>query len=80
MKIPVIKKLVSNYSVEDLEEAEMLLLEEKPPQIEIEGEDDGEQLTHVFAAIFVIEEIAKSDVDFKTALRRYTDKVRNSIN
>jgi len=80
MKIPAIKKLVSTYSVDDLEAAEELLLNEKPSQIEIEGNDDGEQLTHVFAAIFIIEEMAKSDVDFKTALRRYTNKVRNSIN
>ena len=79
MKIPAIKKLVSNYSLEDLEEAEELLLEEKPIKIEVEGSDDGEQLTHIFAAIFILEEIAKNDVDFNTALRRYTEKVRNSI-
>ncbi len=79
MKIPAIKKLVSSYSVEELEEAEELLLEEKPITIEVEGSDDGEQLTHIFAAIFIIEEMAKSDVDFKTALRMYTQKVRNSI-
>lgn len=79
MKITAIKKLVSSYSVEDLEQAEMLLLEEQRIQIEVEGDDDGEQLTHIFAAIFILEEMAKSDVDFKTALRTYTAKVRKSI-
>ena len=79
MKIPAIKKLISIYSLEDLEEAEELLLKEKPIKIEVGGSDDGEQLTHIFAAIFILEEIAKNDVDFKTALRRYTEKVRNSI-
>jgi Family of unknown function (DUF6952) len=79
MKIPAIKKLVANYSADELEEAELLLLEEKTIKIEVEGDDDGEQLTHIFAAMFILEEMEKSNVDFKTALRRYTEKVRNSI-
>jgi len=79
MKISAIKKLVANYSADELEDAELLLLEEKPIKIEVEGDDDGEQLTHIFAAVFILEEMEKSDVDFKTALRRYTEKVRNSI-
>ena len=79
MKIPVIKKLVENVSLNELKAAEEALLEELQPDIEIEGEDEGEQLTHVFAAIFILEKMETNDVDFKTALREYTQKVRTSI-
>lgn len=80
MKIPAIKKLVeAKYTLEMLDEAEEALINEEQPAIEIEGADDGEQLTHIFAAKWIIENMAESGVDFKTALRNYTQKVRNSI-
>ena len=79
MKIPVIKKLVENYSVQELMAAEEDLVEERSPSIEIEGEDEGEQLTHVFAAIFIHERMEKEGKDFKSSLREYTSKVRTSI-
>ena len=79
MKIPVIKKLVENHSLEELQAAEEALAEEQTPAISIEGDDEGEQLTHAFAAIFVIQKINETGCDFKTALRQYTSKVRESI-
>tara|TARA_A100000171_G_C2084544_1_gene121393 strand:- start:515 stop:757 length:243 start_codon:yes stop_codon:yes gene_type:complete len=79
MKIPVIKKLVEEIALEDLKAAEEALMEEQKPAIEIQGDDEGEQLTHVFAAIFILEKMEKNGVDFKTALREYTQKVRTSI-
>lgn len=80
MKIPEIKKLVDTYSVEQLMTAEEALVNEESLPIEIGGTDEGEQLTHVFAAIYVINKMHDDGVDFKTALRDYTSKVRNSIN
>ncbi len=79
MQIPVIKKIVSEYSVEQLKQAEEDLMEEKPLAIEIEGEDEGEQLTHILAAIWVKEEMEKEGVNVGKAIRNYTVKVRNSI-
>lgn len=79
MKIPVIKKLVENHSVQELMSVEEALVEEQPLPFEIEGEDEGEKLTHVFAAIFIHEQMEKEGMDFKTALREYTKKVRTSI-
>ena len=79
MKIPVIKHLVESYSLEDLRAAEEALAEEQTPAITIEGADEGEQLTHAFAAIYILEKMAEAEVDFKTALRDYTSKVRTSI-
>lgn len=78
MKIPAIKKAVELYSIEQLREAENALYEEKSPEIVIEGEDDGEKLTHVLAALEIKEHMAKG-MDFKDALRAYTQRVRNSI-
>ncbi|MBC5994074.1 DUF6952 family protein [Pontibacter cellulosilyticus] len=80
MKIPAIKKLVENYNLEELGAAENALMEEQPLAIEVEGDDEGEQLTHVYAAIWIISHMNENNVDFKTALREYTKKVRVSIN
>jgi hypothetical protein len=79
MKIPEIKKLVLNYSLDLLDEAEMSIINEETPEIEVGGDDDGEQLTHILAAKFIIEDMQDNGSDFKTALRKYTEKVRNSI-
>lgn len=78
MKIPVIRKLVESYTLEELQAAEEALANEEQPAIQIEGDDEGEQLTHAFAAMYIKQQIA-SGADFKTALRDYTSKVRESI-
>ena len=51
MNIQVIKKIVESYSIEQLKMAEENLLDEKPLGIEIEGKDEGEQLTNINQAI-----------------------------
>jgi hypothetical protein len=79
MKIPVIKKLVETASVHQLVEAEVALIDEKPLPFEVEGSDEGEKLTHILAAIWILEQMESTRVDFKTALREYTQKVRESI-
>ena len=79
MKIPVIKNLVETASMEDLIAAEEAIVDEQQFTLEVEGEDEGEQLTHVLAAIYIKDQISKEGMDFKTALREYTKKVRESI-
>lgn len=80
MKISAIKKLVENYDLVTLLKAEVLLIEDVPLNIEVEGEDEGEMLTHILAAIYVKEMMERDKVDFQTALRDYTGRVRESIN
>jgi hypothetical protein len=80
MKLPAIKKAVERHSLAELKKAEESLLNEEIPQIEIEGEDEGEQLTHCMAAIWIKEEMEKTGVDSRTASRNYIERVRNSIN
>jgi hypothetical protein len=78
MKLPVIKKLVETASMEQLSAAEDAILNELPPAIDVEGIDDGEKLTHLMAAQFILNEMGKG-VDYPTAMRTYTAKVRTSI-
>ncbi len=78
MKLPVIRKIVKEYSLDELRTAEQALLNEEPMAIEVEGEDEGEQLTHIIGAIEILENIAGGMSD-KDALRAFSQRVRNSI-
>ncbi|MHB1279395.1 MAG: DUF6952 family protein [Bacteroidia bacterium] len=78
MKIQVIKKLVEQYSLTEIIRSEELILDGKVSEIQVEGEDEGEQLTHVFAARFILEKM-ENGIEFKEALREFTQKVRTSI-
>ncbi|WP_162428146.1 DUF6952 family protein [Pontibacter pudoricolor] len=79
MKIPAIKKLVETQEVQALMAAEEAIIEEQPLAIEVDGDDEGEQLTHILAAIWILNHMQETGDDFKTSLREYTKKVRVSI-
>ena len=79
MKIGVIKKLAESLSMDELRAAEEALYNDLTLPTMIEGDDEGEKLTHVLAAIFIQEYIGENDSDLKTALREYAIKVRKSI-
>ncbi|WP_400192869.1 DUF6952 family protein [Hymenobacter sp. B81] len=79
MKVPVIKRLVETQSLQSLVEAEEALLDERQPSFEVEGDDEGEQLTHVFGAIWILNHMQDHHVEFPAALREFTKKVRVSI-
>jgi hypothetical protein len=79
MHIPTIKKIVEQYSIEELQAAEAAILEEQAPAIDIPGEDEGEQLTHAIAAIWILNDMQENNRDAKSSLREYTKKVRKSI-
>ena len=79
MKIPVIKKLVDSFTLDELAQAETAIYAEQQPAIEVEGEDEGEQLTHIIAAMWIKNDMAEQGTDLKTSLRTYTQKVRKSI-
>lgn len=79
MKVPALKKLVENYTLQQCIDAEQQLLEGEKPTIEIEGEDEGEQLTHILGAIDILTRVKEEGKDIKTATREFIDRVRNSI-
>jgi len=78
MKLPAIKKLVQQHTIAELRQAEDALLNEQTPAIAIDGDDEGEQLTHIIGAIEILENIEKGTAE-KDALRAFTQRVRNSI-
>lgn len=80
MQIPIIKKLVENYSLVQLQAAEDAMMEEQKPAIEVEGKDEGECLTHVLAAIYIKDKMENQSTPFNQALRDFSQRVRNSIN
>lgn len=80
MNINIIKHLVETYSTEQLQAAENALLNEEPLVITVEGKDEGEQLTHILAAVFCQEEMAKTGININQAVRLYSQRVRGSIN
>lgn len=79
MKMSVVKVLAESHAVEDLRRAETALENGERPAIDVEGEDEGEQLTHVIAAITILECMRDKNVEFRDALREYTQRVRSSI-
>ncbi|MFN8310787.1 MAG: hypothetical protein U0T73_12560 [Chitinophagales bacterium] len=80
MQIPVIKQLAENFDLAQLRAAEEAILNEQPAPFPVEGKDEGEKLTHVLAAIEIVNDMQKNHLEFRTALRNYTQRVRNSIN
>jgi hypothetical protein len=79
MNIAVIKKLVEEISIEDLKAAGTTMEEGETPSLQIEGKDEGEQLTHILASIWIKEDMQKNNHDVRTSIRRYSEKVRKSI-
>ncbi|MDW8274439.1 MAG: hypothetical protein RMJ53_09445 [Chitinophagales bacterium] len=79
MQINEIKRLATEYTLEQLKAAEQALYNESTPEIPVEGVDEGEKLTHILAAIQIVEEVQQGN-DLRTALRNFTNRVRNSIN
>lgn len=79
MKLPAIKQLVEKYTLDQLQLAEENMMEEKPAGIEVEGDDEGEKLTHILGAIDVLERVRIENKDKSTALREFFQRVRNSI-
>ena len=80
MNINIIKHLVETYTTEQLQTAEQALLNEETLAIEVEGKDEGEQLTHILAAVFCQEEMTKTGININQAVRLYSQRVRGSIN
>ena len=79
MQLPEIKRLSELYALEQLIAAEEALCNEAETEIEVNGRDAGEQLTHVLAAIDIKNDMAINKSDLRTAIRNYTQRVRNSI-
>lgn len=79
MKLPIIKNLAENQSLEALKEAENMLINGETLPFEVGGDDEGEQLTHILGAIDILERVKNEGIDLRTAIRGFSERVRNSI-
>jgi len=75
MKASSIRKLALAHDAPTLEQAADDLIEEREPAIEIEGEDDGERLTHINLALRIRRRV-DDGIDAKTAFRTVLADVR----
>jgi hypothetical protein len=80
MQIKAIKNLLDKYSIEELKQKEEQLLEgEELSFDDVEGEDEGEQLTHLTGAIWCIEQAKTNGSKPHSEVRNFISRVRNSI-
>lgn len=79
MNLAAVRTLVETYTNHDLQQAEAQLLEGEPLAIDVQGEDEGEQLTHILAALWVLQHMAETGDALPLAMRAYTQRVRQSI-
>lgn len=78
MKASAIRKLASTYDAPTLQAAADALIEEQQPIIEIEGEDEGEMLTHVNLALRIREQMDAGE-DLRVAFRAVMGDVRELL-
>jgi hypothetical protein len=78
VKIAIIKKLVESYTIEQLTQAEIAMENGEPLLIDIEGDDDGEQFTHILAAIDILFRVKKEHKEVNVALREFAQRVRST--
>ncbi|MFN4083198.1 MAG: DUF6952 family protein [Bacteroidia bacterium] len=79
MKLPEIKRLATQHNLNELKLAEENITNGIEPNITVNGEDEGEKLTHVLGAIDVITIMQQNNVELPVALRKFSERVRNSI-
>lgn len=79
MQISCIKQLAENYTIEQLKEAEECLMEEKSLPFPVSGESDCEQMTHILAAIEILEMKSTKGQDIRQCIREFSQRVRTSI-
>lgn len=79
MKLPVIRELAEKHSLDEIIKAEEALVEEKPLPFPVPGGDEGEKLTHLLGARWILEEMQRTGCLLPEALRAYGKRVRDSI-
>lgn len=79
MEISSIRSLVEKHTLSELREAEFAIIQEKSLKIRVEGKDQAERLSHVIAAVWILEEMASKELEFNQALCAYNKKVRDQV-
>jgi len=80
MNINTVKQLAEEFDVSVLQQAHDDIVEERTTSITISGEDEGERLTHVMGAMWVLNTMNEQRIPMSDAVRQYAQRVRASIN
>lgn len=78
MKIAEVKRLATSYTVEQIEAAVTAFETERKNDLQVDGENDGEKMSHLLAASFVRRQIDKG-LDLNSAVREYSKRVRSIL-
>ncbi len=83
MKIPEIKRLAEGHTLKELEAMAHCLENEIQHDLNlhqyIDGADDGERLTNVLGAMWILQQMQANGTLLPAELRRFSQKVRTSI-
>jgi len=78
MKASVIRKLAIDHTADQLRAAVHALIEEERDLLGVEGEDDGERLTHCNLALRIRERVDEGQ-DLRVAFREVMGGVRDLL-
>ncbi|MGI9545169.1 MAG: DUF6952 family protein [Cyclobacteriaceae bacterium] len=76
MEFDSIKFLVETFPRIELEEAQEAIVNGHDPEIKLSGRSDGERLSEVIAALWVLEKMNQEQVDIVTAFSAYQESLR----
>lgn len=79
MKIPAIKKLLADYTPDDIQDAYEKASKNEIVHIEVDGDDEGEILTHLYAAQWINKFSVETNKSTTEGLRSYIAMVRGSL-
>ena len=76
MDFDTVKFLVETYPLIELEEAQEAIVSGKDPEIEVSGRSDGQKLSQLIAAVWVLNKMNEEQVDIVTAFNLYQESLR----
>jgi hypothetical protein len=79
MKVNEIKRLAEAHTEAELAAAAAALENGEPLPFAVEGDDEGECLTHLLGALDVHRSVREENLTLKDALRAFAKRVRDSI-
>ena len=79
MIIKEVRRMVKTYDLDTLNKAVEAMENEQTPDIEVNGADEGDQLSNLLGAIEIKEAIANGESE-RDALRAFSSRVRDILN
>jgi hypothetical protein len=80
MKLPIIRTLAQNHTLETLENAEKLFESNQENVLNVEGSDVGEIFTHILMAKEIRIKMEKEGLSLSDAVREHSKRIQKIIN